>query len=181
VAVKELIVDPATLDVNRVIADRAEIHRYIPQRFEMEQLTAIILADFERRICAGYKDITANEFWVRGHMPNMPLMPGVVMCEAAAQLSTYFVQKYDLLGVDMIGFGGLDEVRFRDVVRVGDRLLMAVELLKVRRKQMIQCRFQSFVKTKLVCEGKIIGVPLPTELLAIRPEPNAECGMSSAE
>lgn len=169
-AVRDLILDLATLDVNRVIADIAEIHRYIPQRYEMEQLTAIIHADFDRRICAGYKDITPNEFWVRGHMPNLPLMPGIVMCEAAAQLSTYFVQKYDLLGVEMVGFGGLDEVRFRDVVRVGDRLLMVVELLKVRRKQIIQCRFQSFVKQKLVCEGKIIGVPLSRELLAVQPD-----------
>jgi len=170
VAFKDLILDPATLDLDNVIADLEEIRSYIPQRFEMEQLTAIVLADFEKRQCAGYKDISPQEFWIRGHMPNMPLMPGVIMCEAAAQLSTYFVQKYDLLGVEMVGFGGLDEVRFRDVVRVGDRVVMCVQLLKVRRGQMIQCRFQSFVRNKLVCEGKIIGVPLPTELLAIQPK-----------
>ena len=169
-AQKVLILDPATLDLDKVIADQAEIYRYIPQRFELQQLDAVVLADFERRICVGYKDITPNEFWVRGHMPGFPLMPGIVICEAAAQISTYFVQKYDLLGVEMVGFGGLDDVRFRDVVLVGDRLVMVVQLLKARRKQMIQCRFECFVRNKLVCEGKIIGVPLPTNLLAIRPK-----------
>ena len=46
----------------------------------------------------------------------MPLMPGVVMLEAVAQLASYFSQHNDLLGADMVGFGGLDDVRFRGVV-----------------------------------------------------------------
>ena len=58
----------------------------------MEQLTAIVFDDVERGICVGYKDISPDEFWVRGHMPGMPLMPGVIMCEAAAQLCSYHVQ-----------------------------------------------------------------------------------------
>ena len=62
--------------------------------FEMEQLTAIVFDDVERGICVGYKDIGPDEFWVRGHMPGMPLMPGVIMCESAAQLCGYFVQRH---------------------------------------------------------------------------------------
>ncbi|MGN6546721.1 MAG: 3-hydroxyacyl-ACP dehydratase FabZ family protein, partial [Aureliella sp.] len=83
-AARDLIIDPATLNFDHVIADVAEIRKYNPQRFEMEQLTAIIYEDLEKHICVGYKDITFDEFWVRGHMPGYPLMPGVLMCEAAA-------------------------------------------------------------------------------------------------
>ncbi len=49
-------------------------------------------------------------------------MPGVVMLEAAAQMCSYFAHKYDLLGTSMVGFGGLEDVRFRDPVIPGDRL-----------------------------------------------------------
>ncbi len=160
---KHLLVDPAALDLTRVIADLEEIRRYNPQRFEMEQLTAIVLEDPRQQLCVGYKDVTPDEFWVRGHMPGKPLMPGVIICEAAAQLSSYFVQKYDLMGCDMIGLGGLEEVRFRGMVRPGDRLIIAAKLLKVRRGAMIVCTFQAYVGENLVCEGKIKGIPLPAE------------------
>lgn len=160
---KDLILDFSEYDVNRVIADQEEIRRYNLQRFEMEQLTAVIFADVDRGICAGYKDITDKEFWVRGHMPSVPIMPGVVMCETAAQLSSYFAQKYDLLGCNVVGFGGLEEVRFRGTVVPGDRLVVVVERLKVRRNAMILCRFQGFVRETLVVEGKLMGICLPIE------------------
>ena len=121
-AAKDLIIDTTTIDFNHVVADLEEIRRYNLQRFEMEQLTAIVLEDRERTICVGYKDTSHQDFWVRGHMPGMPLMPGVVMLECAAQLCSYYAQKLDLLGTRMIGFGGLEDVRFRDTVRPGDRL-----------------------------------------------------------
>jgi 3-hydroxyacyl-[acyl-carrier-protein] dehydratase len=164
-AVKDLIIDVGRLDLDAVVAGVAEIRRYNPQRHEMEQLTAVVYDDPERGICAGYKDVTADEFWCRGHMPGMPLMPGVVMCEAAAQLCSYFVQRHDIMGVEMMGFGGLDDVRFRGVVRPGDRLLIVAEKLNLRRGAMVRCRFQAFVHGNLVCEGKIQGIPLPVEML----------------
>ena len=161
----DLILDPSEYDVTQVIADAEEIRRYNPQRYEMEQLTAICYDDPTRHICVGYKDTSDEDFWVRGHMPGMPLMPGVIMCEAAAQLASYYTLKHDLLGAKMIGFGGMEEVRFRDVIRPGDRLVILCQLLKVRRGAMIVCRFQCLVGENLACEGKIIGIPLPHELL----------------
>ena len=160
---KDLILDFSEYDVNHVIADQEEIRRYNLQRFEMEQLTAVVYADADRGICAGYKDLTDKEFWVRGHMPNMPIMPGVVMCEAAAQLSSYFAQKYDLLGCKVVGLGGLEDVRFRGTVVPGDQLVVVVQRLKVRRGSMILCRFQGFVRETLVVEGKIMGISLPVD------------------
>src|SRR5436190_2204290 len=117
VPIKNLIIDFAEYDLDRVIADVDEIRKCNPQRFEMEQLTAIVFDDVERGICVGYKDVSADEFWVRGHMPGMPLMPGVIMCESAAQLCGYHVQRHKLMGDGiMLGFGGLEDVRFRDTV-----------------------------------------------------------------
>jgi 3-hydroxyacyl-[acyl-carrier-protein] dehydratase len=114
----------------------------------------------------GYKDTGPDEFWVRGHMPGMPLMPGVIMCEAAAQLASYYTIRRDLLGgTEILGFGGLEEVRFRDIVRPGDRLIVVVQMVKVRRGAIIVCRFQCLVGENIVCEGKIKGIPLTRQML----------------
>ena len=158
----EPIIDLATLDLGHVISDQEAIRSYNPQRYEMEQLTAVIYEDPVAHICVGYRDVTEQEFWVRGHMPGMPLMPGVIMCEAAAQLSAYFSTKFGLLGSGaVVGLGGLDEVRVRESVYPGDRFYIVCQLEKVRRGRIIICRFQGFARDSLVVEGKIKGIPLP--------------------
>ena len=162
-AAKRFCVDLDNIDLNNVVADIEAIRKYNPQRFEMEQLTAIVHEDPDKIQCVGYKDITRDEFWVKGHMPNMPLMPGVVMLEAAAQLCSYFSQKYDLLGSKMVGFGGLDDVRFRGVVTPGDKLVLMVKMIKNRRGRMIVAAFQGVVGENIVLEGTLRGIPIPVE------------------
>lgn len=156
---KPFILDPAEIDTSRVIADTEEIRRYNPQRHEMEQLTAICYEDPQRSICVGYKDLAPDEFWVRGHFPGMPIMPGVLMCEAAAQLASYYTMKHKLMKAPMVGFGGLQDVRFRGVVRPGERFVIVARLLAVR-STMLKCEFQCFVRQNLVCDGVILGIPL---------------------
>ena len=160
------LIDPTKFDCNRVVATLEDIRKVNPQRYEFEQITAILHEDVSTGLCVGYRDITHDEFWVRGHMPGMPLMPGVMMLEAAAQLASYFVQHNDLMGAKMIGFGGVDEVRFRDPVIPGDRLIVAGLLIKARPKRLIISRFEGYVRDRLVVEGIIKGIPLPVDALA---------------
>jgi 3-hydroxyacyl-[acyl-carrier-protein] dehydratase len=162
---KYSIIDVSQIDCGRVIADIHEIRQCNPQRHEMEQLTAIVYEDLENKICVGYKDVTRDEFWVRGHMPGMPLMPGVIMLEAAAQICSYFTQKHNLLGADMVGFGGVDGVRFRDPVIPGDRLILACQLVKARPRRMVVSRFEGWVGDSRVVEGEMKGIPIPVEVL----------------
>jgi 3-hydroxyacyl-[acyl-carrier-protein] dehydratase len=98
-------------------------------------------------------------------MPAMPLMPGVVMCEAAAQLCSYYARKHKLLECEMIGFGGLDGVRFREFIVPGNRLWIVARLDKVRARRLIVSSFQGFRDQELVVEGQIVGIPLPVEVL----------------
>ncbi|WP_153557217.1 3-hydroxyacyl-ACP dehydratase FabZ family protein [Roseimaritima sediminicola] len=161
----EFIIDPATLDFDAPIAGIEDIRKYNPQRYEMEQLSAILCERREEQACAAYRLLSEDEFWVRGHMPGMPLMPGVMILEASAQLASYFTQKYDLLGAAMVGFGGLDDVRFRGVVTPGDRLVVMVRLDRVRRGRMIVASFQGVVEGQLIAEGVLRGIPIPVEAL----------------
>jgi 3-hydroxyacyl-[acyl-carrier-protein] dehydratase len=163
---KQLLFDLSTIDFSTVTADIESIRRYNPQRYEMEQLTAIVYEDVADNLCVGYKDVTLDEFWVRGHMPGMPLMPGVVMLEGAAQMCSYFVQKHDLLDAPMVGFGGLEDVRFRDPVVPGDRLVFISKLIKLRPRRMLVSRFQGVVRDAVVVEGIIKGIPIPVEALS---------------
>ncbi len=155
----EPLVDPAQIDLNHVIADREAIRKVNPQRFEMEHLTAIVHVDPVQHLVIGYKDVGADEFWVRGHLPEYPLLPGVLMCEAAAQLSSYYLATQNIMGGDFIGFGGMDNVRFRAPVRPGDRLVMVAKATRVNRRQTV-CNVQGFVGATMVFHADIIGVPL---------------------
>src|SRR5450432_789763 len=103
----ELHLDPSTLDLSRVVVSREELRRSNPQRYEMEHLDGIVYLDRENHVVVGYKDVRPDEFWVRGHMPGYPLLPGVLMCEAAAQMCSYYIVTAGLLQGDFVGFGGL--------------------------------------------------------------------------
>jgi 3-hydroxyacyl-[acyl-carrier-protein] dehydratase len=157
---KELLVDPSLYNLNRPLAGIDEIRLFNKQRFDMEQLTAVVYENTVDVACVGYKDVTENEFWVLGHMPEFALMPGVIICEVAAQLASYFTVKHHILtNTATMGFAGLDKVRFRGMVRPGDRLVMQVKLITARNI-LVTAQFAGLVKNDLVCEGIIKGVPL---------------------
>jgi 3-hydroxyacyl-[acyl-carrier-protein] dehydratase len=158
----EVHFDPTQLDFSKVVADKEELRRVNPQRFEMEQLDCIVHLDPEQQLIVGYKDVRPDEFWVRGHMPGYPLMPGVLMCEAAAQLCSYYVVITGLLQGEFIGFGGLDDVRFRGLVRPGDRFVLVGKGLRLHRRQTI-FNVQGFVGPTMVFHGEVFGVPLNRE------------------
>src|SRR5437764_15312136 len=153
------LVDPATIDTSRVLYDLEAIRQGNPQRFEMEQLSAVVHLDRDIHLIIGYKDVADNEFWVRGHMPDYPLMPGVLMCECAAQLCSFYSYLIKLVEDGFIGFGGIDEARFHGQVKPGDRLVMIAKASRVHRRQTI-FETQGFVGSNMVYRGKIMGVPL---------------------
>lgn len=169
------LVDPASIDTSRVLFDREGIRRANPQRFEMEQLTAIVVFEPEQHLVIGYKDLEPTEFWVRGHMPGYPLMPGVMMCEAAAQLASFYCHETQVVKDGFLGFGGMEDVRFRGQVRPGDRLVLVCKAARVNRRQTV-FETQGFVDNNMVYHGKIIGVPLP-----LKREEGAERAPKGAE
>jgi 3-hydroxyacyl-[acyl-carrier-protein] dehydratase len=151
--------DLARLDLNTIVADRDAIRSVNPQRFEMEHLDAVVFMDLEAQLIVGYKDVRPDEFWVRGHMPGYPLLPGVIMCEAAAQLSAFFTHALGMASGDFIGFGGMENVRFRGMVHPGDRLVLVAKATSMHRRKIVY-NVQGFVGTTMVFHGDIIGVPI---------------------
>lgn len=152
--------DLAQLDFSQPIAGIEEIRGILPHRHEMEMLTGIVFIDPRRHIIVGYKDVTRDEFWVRGHMPDFPLMPGVLMCEASAQLCCIYnvLQKVNDQGT-LMGLGGVENTRFIKPVRPGDRLIIIGHGLRVHRRL---TRFHAVgsVNGEKVFETTVIGVPI---------------------
>lgn len=150
------LIDLASLDLTKVQFDRDAIAEVNPQAYEMSQLDAIIWHDLPKMLCLGYKDVTDKEFWIRGHIPGRPIMPGVIMVEAAAQLCSFFMKRiYGLEG--FIGFSGIDTTKFRGTVLPGSRLYLMGHIHKVRSRQ-FSALVQGYVNDQMVFDTVISGM-----------------------
>ncbi len=151
-----LLFDMSQIDLSKIEFDKKDVMEVNPQAHEMSQLDGIIWSDLDKLLCLGYKDVTQNEFWIRGHIPGRPIMPGVIMVEAAAQLSSFFMKRiYGLSG--FIGFSGIGKTRFRDTVVPGDRLYLLNHIYKVRSRQFC-ASIQGVVENKIVFDTTISGM-----------------------
>ena len=149
-----------SIDVDHAIADIEAIRKINPQRYEMEQLSRIVHYDPEAGAVAGVLDVSEEPFWARGHIPGRPLMPGVIMIEAAAQLCSWAVrQVYDpeTYGDRFFGFGGIDNVKFRGVVLPGQRMILLGKAHDVRPRRAIFLT-QGWVDGRMVFQAEISGM-----------------------
>ena len=155
---RDLLVDLDSIDLDKIEAGISEIRKANQQRHEMEQLTGIVKFDPEEGYVVAVKEVREDEFWVRGHIPGRPIMPGVLICECAAQTCSYYYMR--TLGHErFLGFGGMDKVRFRDLVRPGDKLYILAKPIDMRRR-ISRFQTQGVVNGKIVFEAEIIGVIL---------------------
>lgn len=153
-----LLFDLFQIDLgSKPLFDREAIGQVNPQRFEMQQLDGILWYDKDKFLILGYKDVTENEFWVRGHIPGRPIMPGVIMVEAAAQLLSFFVKQiYEERG--FIGFTGIDSAKFRSSVTPGQRLLLLGQITKFKKGRKYNANVQGVVDNTMVFETTISGM-----------------------
>lgn len=153
------IVDPATLDLSRVEFDRSAVEERIPQRHEMAFLDRVHFLDRERGLAVGSRDIRPDEFWVRGHIPGRPILPGVLSVEAMAQLCTFYYKSVYSEDRRFFGFGGADGIKFRGTVLPGVRLVVVCRATDVRPRRAV-FDAQGIVDGKLVVEAVITGMPV---------------------
>lgn len=154
----QLLFDISGVDLDRVIFDQEAIREINPQRGPMEQLNAIVYVDEPNACIMGYKDVRPDEFWVEGHIPGRPLLPGVLMIEAAAQLAGFYTAKY-IGWKGFIGFGGAEDTRFRQMVAPGCRLYLLAKQ-QWHRHRRVSCQVQGLLNGTLVFETIIVGTQL---------------------
>jgi 3-hydroxyacyl-[acyl-carrier-protein] dehydratase len=149
-----LIFDISGINLDTVLVDQEGIRAVNPQRGTMEHLNGINWFDQDGCI-VGYKDVRQDEFWVEGHIPGRPLLPGVIMIEAAAQLASFYV-KGVLKTKGFVGFGGVEDCKFRQIVQPGVRMYLLGKQMQNRHSRFTS-KIQGLVSGQLVFEATIIG------------------------
>ncbi|MFT4546140.1 MAG: 3-hydroxyacyl-[acyl-carrier-protein] dehydratase [Pseudoalteromonas tetraodonis] len=152
------ILDLTTVDIDQVAVSKEEILELNAQREEFEQVDRLISLDLEEGLAVGIKKQTPEEFWTRGHIPGRPIMPGVLMIEMAAQISSVIYHlKFKTGGKKFFGFGGVNKVKFRGSVEPGCDFLMVVRA-KTLRSRIAVFEAQGFVDGRMVFEGEVTGI-----------------------
>lgn len=110
-----------------------EIMKFLPHRYPF--LLVDKIASFEAgKEIVGVKNVTINEPFFQGHFPGHPIMPGVLILEAMAQVGGVYAQMAKEVGEDKVPyFVGIDKARFRRPVMPGDVLHLKLELLSLKR------------------------------------------------
>jgi 3-hydroxyacyl-[acyl-carrier-protein] dehydratase len=152
------LLDLSNIDLGRVQFDTAAIEAVNPHRGHMRLLDGVIYEAPDRKSAVAFKDVRPDEFWVPGHIPGRPLLPGVLMIEAAAQLASFVTLRQ--LPADeqhFMGFVEANAAKFRAQVVPGDRLLLMARETQVRRRRTV-CEAQGWVGDNMVFEVSITGM-----------------------
>lgn len=132
-----------------------EIQKLLPHRYPFALVDKIIDYTPGKR-AVGIKNVTINEPHFQGHFPGRPIMPGVLIVEAMAQVGGVVMTQVPQLEGGLFLFAGIDKVRFRRQVVPGDQLLMTVELLWIKQRRFGKMQARAEVDGQLVAEGELM-------------------------
>ena len=132
-----------------------EIQKLLPQRYPFALVDRIVeYVPGERAV--GIKNVTFNEPHFQGHFPERPIMPGVLIVEAMAQVGGVVLTQLPEADGGLFLFAGIDKVRFRRPVVPGDQLVMTAELLYVKRRRFGKMQARAEVDGQLAAEGELM-------------------------
>lgn len=136
--------------------DITKILEFLPHRYPFLLVDRILSVEPEKSI-VGIKNVTFNEHFFQGHFPDLPIMPGVLIIEAMAQVGgvlAFLSQPKEKPG-SIIYFTGMDKVRFRKPVVPGDQIVFEIEFLKIRSR-MVKMAGKATVDGNLVAEAELM-------------------------
>jgi 3-hydroxyacyl-[acyl-carrier-protein] dehydratase len=155
----DLIFQLDELDLSAQQMSRAEIAAYLPHRGPIFMLDRLVWMDEACDHAVAMHHVPTDPWWKDGHIPGMPLMPGVLMVEAGAQLAS--LMYYKRSGeTSFAGFTRIEEVRFRGQVAPGNALVLLCKGIKYNPKRFIT-QIQGLVDGDIVFDGRITGMVFP--------------------
>jgi 3-hydroxyacyl-[acyl-carrier-protein] dehydratase len=134
--------------------DATKIQAIIPHRYPFLLVDRIVELEIGKR-AVGVKNVTINEPFFQGHFPGYPVMPGVLIVEALAQVGAVAILSMEENKGKIGFFAGIDEFRFKEQVKPGDTLILEVEMTRVRGS-VGKGRGTAKVNDKVVAEGELM-------------------------
>jgi 3-hydroxyacyl-[acyl-carrier-protein] dehydratase len=132
-----------------------EIRQLLPHRYPFALVDRII--DYvPGQKAVGLKNVTINEPFFPGHIPNRPLMPGVLIVESMAQVGGVILTQLPGMTGKFFAFAGIDKTRFRRPVVPGDQLIMTVELLSFKMNKIAKMQGEARVDGQLVAQSEMM-------------------------
>ncbi len=131
-----------------------EIMDIIPHRYPFLLVDRVLIEEVGVK-GIGYKNVTINEPYFLGHFPNLPIMPGVLIVEAIAQVGAVILLSNEKYKGKIPYFAGINKVRFKKKVQPGDTLRMEVELTRIRGAIGIG-EGKAYVGDEVACEGEFL-------------------------
>ena len=149
--------DFATTDKSdrKVILSVEEIQKLLPHRYPFALVDRII-EYVPGKQAVGVKNVTFNEPHFQGHFPGRPIMPGVLIVEAMAQVGGIVMTQLPEFEGGLFLFAGIDKTRFRREVVPGDQLVMTLELLWVKQRRFGKMHGRAEVDGQLAAEGDLM-------------------------
>ena len=136
------------LDINAIL-------KALPHRYPFLLVDRVLEFEKEKRI-VGIKNVTYNEPFFAGHFPGRPIMPGVLIIEAMAQLGgVLLLQDHELKDRGLVYLVGIDNAKFRKTVIPGDQLRLVVDVLRYKQT-VCKMRGEAFVNEALVAEAEFL-------------------------
>jgi len=133
--------------------DILEIMQVLPHRYPLLLVDRILEIELGKRI-VGLKNVSINEPYFQGHFPGFPLMPGVYILEALAQVGgILMIKSLDLeVGKYAVVFAGIDDARFKKPVYPGDQLILELEVISLK-KSLSKMKGTAKVDNQVVAEA----------------------------
>jgi 3-hydroxyacyl-[acyl-carrier-protein] dehydratase len=147
--------DPSVWSHAPVIFTAEQIMEILPHRYPFLLVDRIVSYEPGQQ-AVGLKNVTINEPFFQGHFPHRPIMPGVLIIEALAQVGGLVLTKLPDAAGKLALFAGIDGIRFRTPVVPGDQLILMAELITIRQKRIGKMNCRAFVANKLVTEGELM-------------------------
>ncbi len=145
--------NPVALTTKSILAVE-EIQKLLPHRYPFLLVDRIVeYVPGERAV--GIKNVTFNEPHFSGHFPGRPLMPGVLIVEAMAQVGGVVMTHLPMVEGRLFLFAGIDKLRFRRPVVPGDQMVMTVKLLYIKRHRFGKMQARAEVDDHLAAEGEL--------------------------
>ena len=138
---------------NTISLNIKEIQEIIPHRYPCLFVDSIESLEPLKR-AVGYKNVTMNEYFFQGHFPQEPVLPGVIIIEALAQVGAIALLYDEKFRGKIAYFGGIKNARFREKVVPGDRLRLEVEIIKMKGPMGIG-QATAKVGDKVVCQAEL--------------------------